>query len=167
MIIYRQRGTVWFPGENVGMGRDHTIFALQPGYVRYYKDPSYPSRQYIGVALKQEHQLPTPPNAARRRRLGADLVPYYETSRRVWEAERYAEELGRAAKGDVGVGIGVGGEGTYRTPNWIVGRVGQVSVSKPYDRGNTWARWQKRVQKKRYAIRMRGMGRGKKARRKR
>ncbi|RMD43721.1 hypothetical protein DV735_g1466, partial [Chaetothyriales sp. CBS 134920] len=33
-IIFRQRGTLWFPGENVGMGRDHSIYALQPGWVR-------------------------------------------------------------------------------------------------------------------------------------
>jgi len=32
-IIVRQRGTVHFPGENVGMGRDHTLFALKNGRV--------------------------------------------------------------------------------------------------------------------------------------
>ena len=30
-IIVRQRGTQWHPGENVGMGRDHTLFALIDG----------------------------------------------------------------------------------------------------------------------------------------
>ena len=34
-IIYRQRGTKLHPGENVGMGRDHTLFALINGYVKY------------------------------------------------------------------------------------------------------------------------------------
>lgn len=34
-IIIRQRGTKWHPGENVGMGRDHTIFALVEGQVQY------------------------------------------------------------------------------------------------------------------------------------
>mgnify|MGYP005884396299 CR=1 FL=1 len=34
-IIVRQRGTVHNAGENVGMGKDHTLFALQPGKVRY------------------------------------------------------------------------------------------------------------------------------------
>ncbi|KAI4159564.1 MAG: hypothetical protein LQ342_006474 [Letrouitia transgressa] len=38
-IIFRQRGTHWYPGENCGMGRDHTIFAKAKGYVIYYKDP--------------------------------------------------------------------------------------------------------------------------------
>ena len=34
-IIVRQRGTKWHPGENVGMGKDHTIFALIPGTVTF------------------------------------------------------------------------------------------------------------------------------------
>lgn len=34
-IIVRQRGTQWHPGENVGMGRDHTLFALINGHVAY------------------------------------------------------------------------------------------------------------------------------------
>jgi len=34
-IILRQRGTKWHPGENVGMGRDHTIFAKTEGRVEF------------------------------------------------------------------------------------------------------------------------------------
>lgn len=34
-IIARQRGTKWHPGENVGIGRDHTLFALSPGRVKF------------------------------------------------------------------------------------------------------------------------------------
>lgn len=34
-IIYRQRGTKIYPGENVGMGRDHTLFAKIDGIVRF------------------------------------------------------------------------------------------------------------------------------------
>jgi len=37
-IILRQRGTKWIPGLNVGIGRDHTIFALVDGNVRFDKD---------------------------------------------------------------------------------------------------------------------------------
>lgn len=37
-IILRQRGTKWIPGRNVGLGRDHTIFALVDGNVRFDKD---------------------------------------------------------------------------------------------------------------------------------
>ncbi|MFI3260226.1 MAG: 50S ribosomal protein L27 [bacterium] len=34
-IIYRQRGTRIYPGKNVGMGKDHTLFALVNGTVKY------------------------------------------------------------------------------------------------------------------------------------
>lgn len=34
-IIYRQRGTKIYPGKNVGMGKDHTLFALVKGTVRF------------------------------------------------------------------------------------------------------------------------------------
>jgi large subunit ribosomal protein L27 len=34
-IIARQRGTTWHPGRNVGMGKDHTLFALIEGRVQF------------------------------------------------------------------------------------------------------------------------------------
>ena len=34
-IIVRQRGTQWHPGSNVGIGRDHTLFALIDGHIEY------------------------------------------------------------------------------------------------------------------------------------
>ena len=34
-IIVRQRGTTFHPGENMGMGRDHTLFALKTGAVKF------------------------------------------------------------------------------------------------------------------------------------
>ena len=34
-IIVRQRGTTWHPGNNVGLGRDHTLFALIDGRVEF------------------------------------------------------------------------------------------------------------------------------------
>ena len=34
-IIVRQRGTKYHAGKNVGMGKDHTLFALQNGYVKF------------------------------------------------------------------------------------------------------------------------------------
>tara|TARA_B100000242_G_C42996848_1_gene463006 strand:+ start:944 stop:1192 length:249 start_codon:yes stop_codon:yes gene_type:complete len=36
-IIVRQRGTKFYPGENVGMGKDHTLFALEKGSVKFNK----------------------------------------------------------------------------------------------------------------------------------
>ncbi len=34
-IIVRQRGTKWHPGDNVGLGKDHTLFALTDGAVTF------------------------------------------------------------------------------------------------------------------------------------
>jgi len=36
-IIVRQRGTVHHPGENIGIGKDHTLFALVDGLVEFRK----------------------------------------------------------------------------------------------------------------------------------
>ena len=36
-ILVRQRGTKFHPGDNVGMGRDHTLFALVDGHVKFHK----------------------------------------------------------------------------------------------------------------------------------
>lgn len=46
-IIVRQRGTTWWPGQNVGMGRDHTLFALTDGQVQFRK--GLKGRTYISV----------------------------------------------------------------------------------------------------------------------
>ncbi|BFZ55627.1 54S ribosomal protein L2 mitochondrial [Savitreella phatthalungensis] len=69
-IIVRQRGTVWHAGQHVGMGRDHTLFALQPGFVKYYKDPAFPRRQFVGIVYDRAHTLPADPTEPRIRRLG-------------------------------------------------------------------------------------------------
>ncbi len=37
-IIARQRGTKWTPGRNVGIGKDHTIFALIDGHVKFDRE---------------------------------------------------------------------------------------------------------------------------------
>lgn len=36
-IIVRQRGTQFHPGENVGLGRDHTLFAMVQGVVSFFE----------------------------------------------------------------------------------------------------------------------------------
>jgi large subunit ribosomal protein L27 len=46
-ILVRQRGTKFHPGDNVGMGRDHTLFALAGGRVRF--NMSARGRQYVSV----------------------------------------------------------------------------------------------------------------------
>jgi large subunit ribosomal protein L27 len=46
-IIVRQRGTTWHPGQNVGMGKDHTLFALTTGHVTFKK--GLKGRTFISV----------------------------------------------------------------------------------------------------------------------
>ena len=46
-IIVRQRGTKFHAGENVGVGRDHTLFALTEGQVKFSRGRK--SRSYISV----------------------------------------------------------------------------------------------------------------------
>jgi large subunit ribosomal protein L27 len=46
-IIIRQRGTKVYPGENVGMGKDHTLFALTSGHVKFAKKAK--GRTYVSV----------------------------------------------------------------------------------------------------------------------
>ena len=51
-IIVRQRGTRWHPGENVGCGRDHTLFALAEGQVKFHGGKG--KRSYISVLPRGE-----------------------------------------------------------------------------------------------------------------
>ena len=51
-IIVRQRGTVHNPGENVGMGKDHTLFALTDGMVTFSKKRE--GRSYVSVTPLNE-----------------------------------------------------------------------------------------------------------------
>ncbi|MGH6956478.1 MAG: 50S ribosomal protein L27 [Caulobacteraceae bacterium] len=48
-ILVRQRGAKFWPGQNVGMGRDHTLFALKNGQVRFMTKRG--ERTYVAVAV--------------------------------------------------------------------------------------------------------------------
>jgi large subunit ribosomal protein L27 len=52
-IIVRQRGTVHYPGENMGMGSDHTLFALVDGVVAFKK--GLKNRSYVSVVPMAEN----------------------------------------------------------------------------------------------------------------
>jgi large subunit ribosomal protein L27 len=56
-IILRQRGTEWHPGRNVGIGKDHTIFALVEGHVSFRQKTG--GRVYVSV-----EPMTAPPLAA-------------------------------------------------------------------------------------------------------
>ena len=46
-ILVRQRGTKWWPGTGVGLGRDHTIFATTDGNVKFHK--GFKGRTFVSV----------------------------------------------------------------------------------------------------------------------
>jgi large subunit ribosomal protein L27 len=50
-IIIRQRGTRWKPGANVGLGKDHTIFALIEGRVRFQRRAN--DRVFVSVVAPE------------------------------------------------------------------------------------------------------------------
>jgi len=51
-IILRQRGTVYHPGNNVGLGKDFTIFALSDGIVEYRR-----TRNKMTVSVKEVNEI--------------------------------------------------------------------------------------------------------------
>lgn len=97
-VIIRQRGTSWHAGQNVSMGTDHTLYALQSGYVTFYqptpppKDPMSAIRSYSqeeeaedaavggGIApFKRRVALPT----------NMETVAAHPSSRRRKQGRRY------------------------------------------------------------------------------
>ena len=46
-IIVRQRGTVYHPGKNVGLGKDHTLFALKDGEIEFKRKKD--NKTYVSV----------------------------------------------------------------------------------------------------------------------
>lgn len=159
-IIFRQRGTNWFPGENCKFGRDHCIFATESGYVRYYRDPSlHPKRQYIGVALEKTDTLPYPQNAARRRRLGFVAVRNEAQPNKIEGQTVVADlQVGDATGSETSVTatardtktLTMGKGYAYRQANWDIGRAAeranvQVKEFVPGDRWTAWKRSQARL----------------------
>ncbi|KUL84946.1 hypothetical protein ZTR_07862 [Talaromyces verruculosus] len=163
-IIFKQRGTLWFPGENCGMGRDHTIYATEAGYVKYYRDPElHPKRRYIGVCFEREGTLPTPRNAPTRRRLNMIAVPRVEPV--VEQGDLNADAEGEGTKVfDV---EGAAKTNTlplrpgymYREANWQIGRAGDeiTATAESFDRNNRWLAWRKRQARAQRAAQMKSL----------
>lgn len=181
-IIFRQRGTHWFPGDNCAMGRDHTIYATEHGYVKYYKDPEkHPKRQYIGVTFERDMVLPLPRNSMRRRRLNMTasrieemhttaLEPALEEG--VAEGEAVVTQVAPTTL-TVPLSVNVGKKGgetrtltlrpgyMYRESNWEIGRAAEkakikVREFKPRDR---WTAWKKSTVRRAKTAEKRGLGR--------
>jgi len=51
-ILVRQRGTQFHAGDNVGVGRDHTLFALSGGKVEF-KERGLPKRKFVSVVSEE------------------------------------------------------------------------------------------------------------------
>lgn len=96
-IIIRQRGTTHHPGEGVGMGRDHTIFALQDGIVYFRKKRQ--NRSYVSVLSPEAYNSLTGQNLAIVE-IGGDQEPELEkteakesiASKETTKPEKKAEE---------------------------------------------------------------------------
>ena len=53
-IIVRQRGTKWHPGRNIGMGKDHTLFALVNGVVEFHSGAGRSSVSVVAAKAAAE-----------------------------------------------------------------------------------------------------------------
>jgi ribosomal protein L27 len=128
-ILYKQRGTLWWPGENCIMGRDHTIHAMATGYVKYYRDPlRHPDRKYIGVVFDKNDTLPYPPHAERKRQLN-------KTVHAITQAEEKPEispsgipfEVRRVEAGEPDRLLRLRDDYSYREDNWRIGRLADTT----------------------------------------
>jgi large subunit ribosomal protein L27 len=134
------------------MGRDHTIYATESGYVKYYKDPEKnPKRQYIGVVFERDQVLPLPRNAPRRRKLNMVAnkmeLPPTETIVRtdMLDADGKMAVQVKTNKGVERPELKLRPGGMYRESNWEIGRAAEranvkVRAFKPRDR---WVAWRK------------------------
>jgi large subunit ribosomal protein L27 len=143
------------------MGRDHTIYATESGYVKYYKDPEKnPKRQYIGVVFERDQVLPLPRGAVRRRRLNmvakkmetppvvepativrTDVTVEGDGSKSIKVKQRKKKER----KGEEGRNLQLRPGYMYREANWEIGRAAErakVKV-KEYKSKDRWTAWRK------------------------
>ncbi|KAK4535459.1 hypothetical protein CDCA_CDCA05G1484 [Cyanidium caldarium] len=56
-VLIRQRGTKWLPGGNVGLGRDHTIYALRDGLVAFTRNRAGRSVVNLEVPVVEEAEV--------------------------------------------------------------------------------------------------------------
>jgi large subunit ribosomal protein L27 len=155
------------------MGRDHTIYATQPGFVKYYKDPKVnPKRQYIGVTFERDQVLPLPPNSARRRRLGMvatkmEIPPIVEEGAEVVLEEAAPVLKKRKVKerrGTEGMDLTIRPGYMYREANWQIGRAAERAKVKvqPFTPRDRWTAWRKSTIRKTKNAEKKGLSRRKK-----
>ncbi|KAK2616943.1 54S ribosomal protein L2 mitochondrial [Conoideocrella luteorostrata] len=124
-ILYKQRGTLWWPGENCIMGRDHTIHSMATGYVKYYRDPSrHPDRKYIGVVFDKSDTLPYPQHAERKRRLNMAAFPIRPAAEKpAISPSGIPFEVTRVEAGEPDRLLKLRSDYSYREDNWRIGRL--------------------------------------------
>lgn len=172
------------PGDNVGLGRDHTIYATHPGYVRFYRDPERnPDKKYIGVVLRADDRLPAPRNCPTRRLLGMTAHKMVESVRSGATATATTATAGAGADGGEGAADGTTTTAGFKTglpplqslqnirpgyqfrvANWEIGRSADragIEV-KPFDRSDRFAAWRKRTARRAKAAESRSLRQRKK-----
>ncbi|EHK41975.1 mitochondrial 54S ribosomal protein bL27m [Trichoderma atroviride] len=124
-ILYKQRGTHWWPGENCIMGRDHTIHSMATGYVKYYRDPAkHPDRKYIGVVFNKEDTLPYPQHAERKRKLNKTAHTIRtEAAKPELSPSGIPFEVTRVEAGEPDRLLRLRANYSYREDNWRIGRL--------------------------------------------
>lgn len=130
-------------------GRDHTIHAGQPGFVRYYRDPAHPRRKFIGIVFEKDQNLPQPTFAVRRRKLGMLAYPMIEP--KTSDTDLFTNEIGMdvtkvklsPAKEKSSIQIASQPKARlrpgyqYRQGNWEIGRAADRAESVARSRGTT------------------------------
>jgi large subunit ribosomal protein L27 len=167
------------------MGRDHTIYATECGYVKYYKDPElHPKRQYIGVTFERDQVLPLPRNSVRRRRLGmvaqkiesGVTVPdvemeFVDGKVRPIPADAFGEletevtklpktiKVGKMRKGEEGRNLTLRPGYMFRESNWEIGRAAERAnvTAKKFKSSDRWASWRKSAVAKKEAATKRSL----------
>ncbi|KAI3542778.1 ribosomal protein L27 [Colletotrichum filicis] len=136
-IIYKQRGSLWWPGENCIMGRDHTIHAMATGYVKYYRDPArHPDRKYIGVVFNKDDVLPYPTHAERKRKLNMSAhtiakpveTPAISASGIPTQVVRPAPRTAKGAPTQPARILKLRDDYSYREDNWRIGRLVKMNI---------------------------------------
>ncbi|KAI8662252.1 hypothetical protein NW754_014414 [Fusarium falciforme] len=128
-ILYKQRGTHWWPGENCIMGRDHTIHAMATGYVKYYRDPArHPDRKYIGVVFNKSDTLPYPQHAERKRRLNMTMFPIKEAAAKPeLSPSGIPFQVTRIEAGEPDRLLKLRKDYSYREDNWAIGQLAKTT----------------------------------------
>lgn len=89
-IIVRQRGTTHHPGKNVGMGRDHTLFALTDGIVKFQKKRN--NRSFVSILSEIETVIETKPSTKAKTPKAVEAVVETEVTVAETKTEKVKED---------------------------------------------------------------------------